>query len=412
MQWSLLAAWLCATAVVAAQSASITPEQVTLGRIRARMAETLARQPDYTCIQQIERSNRRAPRHKYELRDMLRLEVALVDGKEMFAWPGEAKFEDTDLLDMAPSGGAIGTGNFATHARAVFRTNAPAFEYKGIADLDGRSAYQYSFKVAQLESGYHIRVNGVEAVVGYHGTFWADANTLDLIRLEVIADNIPPVLELKSAQDVMDYGRMKIGSSDFLLPVGSELLMIDLNGNVSRNITRFSGCRQYSGESVLTFADAPDTTAAAAASDRPKEAIQAPPDIVFEASLDATVDSEKSMVGDPVTATLEENIKMKRRLLFPKGAKLLGRILRLERHGDHCDLDIQFSELVSTQARSSLTTRMETRPTPEMHPFLRGLVQITDEPNAHGLKLRGARVHLPRGFRLRLRTLAKNAAAE
>jgi hypothetical protein len=47
-----------------------------------------------------------------------------------------------------------------------------------------------------------------------------------------------------------------------------------------------------------------------------------------------------------------------------------------------------------------------------MHPFLRGLVQITDEPNAHGLKLRGARVHLPRGFRLRLRTLAKNAAAE
>ena len=83
MQWSLLVA--CATAVVAAQNVSVTPEQITLGRIRARMAETLARQPDYTCIQQIERSNRRAPRHKYELRDMLRLEVALVDGKEMFA---------------------------------------------------------------------------------------------------------------------------------------------------------------------------------------------------------------------------------------------------------------------------------------------------------------------------------------
>ena len=412
MQWSPVLAWLFAVAVVAGQNASITPEQLTLGRVRARMAETLARQPDYTCIQQIERSNRRAPRHKYELRDMLRLEVALVDGKEMFAWPGEAKFEDTDLFDMVPGGGAIGTGNFATHARAVFRTSAPRFQYKGIVDLDGRRAYQYGFTVAQIESGYHIRVNGVEAVVGYHGTFWADVNTFDLIRLEVIADDIPPTLGLKSAQDVMDYGRMKIGSSDFLLPSGSELLMTDLNGNVSRNITRFSGCRQYSGESVLTFADAPDTTMPAAAPDRPKEARQLPPDIVFEISLDATVDSEKSMVGDPVTATLEENIKMKRRLLFPKGAKLLGRILRLERHGDHCDLDIQFSEMESSEARSSLSTRLETRPAPEMHPVLRGLVQISDEPNARGLKLRGVHVHLPRGFRLRLRTQAKTGSAD
>lgn len=411
MQWSLVLAWLCAMAVVAGQSASITPEQVTLGRIRARMTETLARQPNYTCIQQIERSNRRAPRHKYELRDMLRLEVALVDGREMFAWPGEAKFEDTDLFDMVPGGGAIGTGNFATHARAVFRTNAPVFEYKGVADLEGRSAYQFGFKVAQLESGYHIRVNGAEAVVGYHGRFWADVKTFDLIRLEVIADDIPPALGLKSAQDVMDYGRMKIGAAEFLLPSGSELLMVDLNGNVSRNITRFSGCRQYSGESVLTFADAPDTPAGAAAPERTKEALQIPPDVVFEISLDATVDSDQSMVGDPVTATLEENIKMRRRLLFPKGAKLAGRIMRLERHGDHCDLDIRFSELVSAQARSSLNTRLETKPPAEMHPLFRGLVQISDEPNGSGLKLRGSRVHLPRGFHLRLRTVAGDRSA-
>src|SRR5262249_10228678 len=346
------------------------------------------------------------PRHKYELRDMLRLEVALVDGKEMFAWPGEAKFEDTELFDMVPGGGAIGTGNFAAHARAVFRTNAPRFEYNGIVDLEGRSAYKYGFTVAQIESGYHIRVNGVEAVVGYHGTFWADIKTFDLIRLEVIADDIPTALGLKSAQDVMDYGRMKIGAADFLLPSGSELLMADLNGNLSRNITRFTGCRQYTGESVLTFADAPDTTTPTAARDRAKEAIQIPADVAFEISLDATVDSEKSMVGDPVTATLEENIKVKRQLLFPKGAKLLGRILRLERHGDHCDLDIRFSELVSVEARSSLNTRLETKPSAEMHQVFRGLVQISDEPNASGLRLRGSRVHLPRGFHLRLRTLA------
>ncbi len=413
MQYSLAAAWLCAVAVAAGQNGNLAAEQATLGRIRARMADTLARQPNYTCVQQIERSNRRAPRHKYELRDMLRLEVALVDGKEMFAWPGEARFEDRDLLDMVPIGGAIGTGNFATHARAVFRTNAPRFEYKGVVEIGGSRAYRYGFRVAQLESGYHIRVNGEEAVVGYHGSFWADVNTLDLIRLEVIADDIPPHLGLKSAQDVMDYGRVQIGSSDFLLPVSSELVMVDLNGNASRNLTHFSGCRQYTGESVLTFADAPEAAPAAiAAGQQPKEAVSIPPDVVFEVSLDGAVDSEKSMVGDPVTATLEQSIKMKRRVLFPKGAKLLGRILRLERHGDHCDVDIQFSEVASDKARSSLATRLEPRVMPDMHPVLRSLVQMSDEPKASGLKLGGARVHLPRGFRLRLRTVAASHSAD
>jgi hypothetical protein len=412
MQYSWAAAWLYAIGVVAAQSGGVPLEQATLGRIRARMAETLARQPNYTCVQQIERSSRRAPRHKYQLRDMLRLEVALVDGKEMYAWPGESKFEDRDLLDMVPGGGAIGTGDFATHARAVFLTGAPKFEYDGIVEIGGRRAYCYRYKVAQLESGYHIRVNGAEAVVGYHGSFCADVNTLDLIRLEVVADDIPTYLGLRSAQDVMEYGRVQIGSSDFLLPVSSELAMVDLNGNASRNITHFSGCRQYTGESVLTFADAPESAPAeVAAVEQPKEPVSVPPDMVFEVSLDGAIDSEKSMVGDPLTATLQENIKLKRRVLFPKGAKLLGRILRLERHGDHCDVDIQFSEVASENVRSSLATRLEPRMMPDSHSFLRGLVQMSDEPMASGLKLRGPRVHLPRGFRLRLRTVAVNHSA-
>ena len=62
--------------------------------------------------------------------DLLRVEVALVDGKEMFAWPGARKFEQTDLTEMVTAG-AIGTGDFALHARAVFQTRAPRFKYAG-----------------------------------------------------------------------------------------------------------------------------------------------------------------------------------------------------------------------------------------------------------------------------------------
>jgi hypothetical protein len=126
MRWSLVLAGLLGLGPLAAQSSQLAPEVATLSKIKRRMVETLARQPNYTCIQQVERSHRRLPRGKYELLDLVRIEVALVEGKEMFAWPGSRKFEDMDLGTMV-TGGAIGTGNFATHARAVFQTSFRVF---------------------------------------------------------------------------------------------------------------------------------------------------------------------------------------------------------------------------------------------------------------------------------------------
>src|SRR5579884_1905575 len=121
MQWKYLPAWLCALGICGAQSPDVvTPEVLLLARIRTQMSRTLERQPNYTCVQEIERSHRIPPKHKFQLVDMLRLEVALVDGREMFAWPGAQKFEETELQKMVPQGAAIGNGNFALHARNVF----------------------------------------------------------------------------------------------------------------------------------------------------------------------------------------------------------------------------------------------------------------------------------------------------
>ena len=42
----------------------------------------------------------------------MRLEVALVDGKTMFAWPNPSKLEDPQIRDLVTSG-MFGTGSFA-----------------------------------------------------------------------------------------------------------------------------------------------------------------------------------------------------------------------------------------------------------------------------------------------------------
>ncbi len=357
MKWAWAIPWV-AVAACAAQS-DPAPELLKLAHIKLAMVTTLERQPNYTCVQEVERSRRRLPRKRFELHDTLRLEVALVDGKEMFAWPGARKFEQTDLTQMI-AGGAIGTGDFALHARAVFQSRAPVFDYRGGEEMRGRRADRFDFRVTQLNSGYHIRSGGHDAVVGYHGSLWADAVSHQLVRLEVNADDIPAELGIREARDVMDYDRMRIGESDFLLPSGSELTMTDLAGNESRNRTQFKGCRQYSGESILTFDTPPEGgTAASPDEARKKETFELPPDSTLEVRLLQGIDSTRAATGDAIDAVLEQRLRVKGRVLVEKGAKVSGRIVRLEREGEWTWLDLRFFEIEGNASRAAISARLD-----------------------------------------------------
>jgi hypothetical protein len=333
-----------------------TPDTVLqLARIKRHAIENLRRQPNYTCVETVERSRRSGGARRAQMQDTLRLEVALVDGKEMFGWPGARKFDDLNLRDLIPDG-AIGNGNFAMHARAVFE-GMPSFHYEGTESADGRASVQYSFRVSQFASGFKLRVQDREAVVGYHGSFSADAETLDLRRLDVIADDIPVALGLNAASDHMEYARLRIGEGDFLLPSASELILVDMANQESRNRVRFTGCRQFSGESVITFDDPPP--AAEPAAPAKIDEIELPADLGVTLSLIEDVDTEAAAVGDTVRARLQNDIKHKGRVLFLKGATAVGRITRLEKMDNETLLGIEFIEMEAPGLRARLKMKLE-----------------------------------------------------
>lgn len=300
------------------------PPAALLGTVRQRMAQNLAHLPNYTCLQTIERTQRRAPSRRFTLLDTVRLEVALVNGKELFSWPGEKKFEDKEISEIV-SGGAIGNGNFALHAKSVFLSNAPRFTFAGPRTRNNRETLRWDFDVPRLRSGYTLRVGPNEAIVGYHGSFWVDPQTLDLIRLEVEAEQIPPQLHLARASDSVDYMRADIGGSVFLLPQSAELVMTDDSDSDNRNRTTFSSCRQYTGESTLLFTD----PAAGAAPKAEPQWIELPAGLQVELVLETPVTLASSAVGDPITAVLERPIKKGGVVLVPKGALIHGRITLL-----------------------------------------------------------------------------------
>lgn len=351
--WRLAAVALACAA--AAQDAGLSEDELLLAKIKLHMMETLTRQPNYTCLETVERSRRDASTHKYRLEDILRLEVALVDGKEMFAWPGSKQFEDKDFRAMIPTG-TFGTGDFALHERAIFGSRAAEFEARGEQDLEGHTAVRFDFRVPRRVSGYQVRIDDFQTIVGYHGSFYADPGSLDVMRLEIAGDDLPPELKLKSIADRMDYGRSKIGDGDFLLPESSEIVLVDVNGVESRNQVKFAGCHQFTGQSVLKFEE-PDS--ASAVEPAQKAELELPPNLGLALSLLDPIDTQTAATGDPVRAQLSSDLKVKGKVLLPKGAAASGRISRLERHDNFTLLGLIFTDVESSSAHARLELELE-----------------------------------------------------
>ena len=371
----------------------VTPEAIRLGRIRSHMHDILTRIPDYTCLQTIERSRRSAKSRRFQLVDTIRLEVALVGGKEMFAWPGAGRFDDREIGRIV--GGTIGNGNFALHARAVFLGSSPAFEYEGEVDHPQGKAHRYRFQVSRQASGYTLRSGPLEGITGYRGWFEADTRTLDLIRLEIDANDIPEHLPIRAARDRMAYARVRIGERDFLLPKSSELVVEDDHGTENRNLTTFSGCRQYAGESVISFAD-PDPAAAPAPTPEPVVPVQLPDGLGLTVVFDETIRFQQAAIGDQIMGRVVENARWKGKTMVPRGAVVKGRLLGFKRYygrvefmrvavtltsvdfpGAHADIDAQIEDIAGLPGWTRTAVDKQ------------GIINIS-----------GSRLELPRGLRM------------
>src|SRR5262245_35714585 len=129
--------WLCLLPYCL-MAQQVTQEDLLHARARYHVAQTLKGLPTYTCMQTIERMNRRAPAKRSELLDVLRLEVALVNGRELYKWPGEGTFEESELRNLVKSG-ATGTGQFAGYAQAIFASHAARFTHIGEEQRSGHA---------------------------------------------------------------------------------------------------------------------------------------------------------------------------------------------------------------------------------------------------------------------------------
>jgi hypothetical protein len=236
------------------QSATAEDPEASLQQIRKKVADHLSRLPNYTCHEMINRVIQWLDGSERIQRDRVDLEVAFLGKRELFAYPGDSQFRENSIIKMVPNG-TIGNGTFGAHANAIFLTDAATFHYVGITKKDHRKAYRFDFEVPAEKSTFAVKHGGASAIVSYHGSIWADCETLDLVRIDLRADRMPAYIGLRYVAEYIHYGVVQIGENEVLLPDHAEIEAADISGTHSVDLFSLENCRKFSAESSVAFGE-------------------------------------------------------------------------------------------------------------------------------------------------------------
>jgi hypothetical protein len=419
-------------AVVPAAAEDYDPTEILM-RLRDHVLAHGRQIPNHTCVETITRdvfeaavqpvpkscdsllARRTSPNFPALLRhattDRLRLDVALAEGREIYSWAGARKFEEGEIDELIPDG-AMGTGPFATMLLSVFRGRVPRFTYEGQTTLDHRLVFEYSFRIPQEESRYRIKAGTDWVITGYTGTLWVDVKSAELVRLAVRTDELPAATQSCETQTTLDYNMVKLGTIAYLLPVATRQRFISRDGSEAENRIEFASCREYRGESKVSFAGG------IADLSTPEEGRRVAP-ASFEAGLPVTVDlenaihSNRAAAGDVIQGRLAAPIGK----VVPAGAALTGRLMRVEiRHGSRPEVVIALRwETIELQGMPAPIALLPSRKLADLKTvtervvLARRGVEIELPPESdrlHGVyRFPGRQVVVERGFRTEWKTL-------
>lgn len=238
---------LIAVSPLLAQTAAGTSEVIAM---REHNAALLARLPAFTCVETIDRSVRRPRDKRFRPLEAMRLEVGYAGGEEVHLWPGAAKFESAKLVRRIRDG-AISDGDFATHALNIFVRERALIEPAGEDAVLGVRARAFRFRIPGAEDGWTLSNRGFSRPVAAEGHLWADAKSLDLLRIGVSARDIPPVLGIASLDMRIDYAVRGKGSGRVLLPRASQMELDLTNRAENRTTADFGECKEFRSKSAL-----------------------------------------------------------------------------------------------------------------------------------------------------------------
>jgi hypothetical protein len=312
--------------------------------MKDHMRQRIAQLPNSTCLETVTRFHKQPERSRLRMLDQVRLEVVYNNGHEWFGWPGESDVREENPAKFI-GGGMIANGIFGITLHSLFVSDMGVFKYQGEEQQNGRTMLNYHFL---LPRSMEVSIPGGSGTVGEEGSMWVDKETLDLMRLEIQVNQIPEDLPLNSLAYNITYARTRIGQSDALLPQQSDMDMLLSSGVEDYDRFDFTHCRAFEAESAIRFEDddalAPKSGAVAPAK-QPAEA-NIPALLTVTVALTTPV-TDLDFVGKSVEGRIAGDVLSKGKTALRDGARVRGRIRRLERFPDgaHFAIGLEFTDV-------------------------------------------------------------------
>jgi hypothetical protein len=344
------------TATLAAQTGSNPDALYT--RVHQRVIDNVARLPNYTCVQTITRSvygtaspskhasqcdeivrNREAHTPPLVDWDRLRIDVAIGDKHEVYAWVGAARFEEGDLSKLV-GGGQTSMGDFGSMILSIFE-NHTAMHLEGERKIGARRLLEYSYDTPLESSQYRVRVGPEQFLTAYRGSVFLDPEIAEVVRVTARSAVLPEQTGYCQVSKELDYTQLRAGSGAVMIPRETTSRAVDRDGIEMVSVSDYSSCREYVGESVLRFDDpSAESTAQPGDADAAAKNVSAggppraiPPNLELDCRITTTIDSDTAAAGDRIEAVLRAPLKdSSGNVLAPAGTPVHGRLMTFARH--------------------------------------------------------------------------------
>ena len=344
------------------------------------MVDNLSKTPDFVCSVSIEETDAAATLAT------LSVEGGVVNRKELYAWPAN-EGEKARLKDVLAVYAKACTGGFALYSRAVFLTVNATFYGAPDEATDNRRLLRLDFAMPREASTYILS----REARGYSGSIWSDPDSLDVVRFRLQADDIPPDLGIKAITQIFEYGHVKMAENSVVLPVTSELRVLERSGREVRIVEHSSDCRQYIAAKrgniyVETAADAPAKAAA------PVPVL--PAKLVLPMILTEPIDERTTLQGSSLSLTVVRDVKKSGKVIVPKGSTATGHVTRIIRQAFPTDFStlkryylvgIQLDSMVAGDQRFQLWANLESLGPPPPPPADSiAFIPFSNDPNKWG----------------------------
>jgi hypothetical protein len=110
------------------------------------VGKSVATLDNYTCVETIQRAERKNLRQRFQHVDTVNVEVAVVNDRELYSWPGAKHFEDRNVGDLV-EGGLTSTGSFASILKNIFMNNVSTIRFHGDEEILGHQALHWDYTI-------------------------------------------------------------------------------------------------------------------------------------------------------------------------------------------------------------------------------------------------------------------------